>query len=195
MKSTSPAASSSSSTHTSSFAPRASSSSTTGAPLRSGSVTDYRANIERQAREQKSIGGIINYVVYALAAFLILCATLAGYGAYVLSKQIQHQSVTLSDLDTRYTQANRDLNAQIKTVDDTLTDSLNQTRAQISRQQQVILQQQEALNSLMAENTKLTAAANAAESALRQERQTRAYETASLRGRVRALELLNHPEQ
>ncbi len=198
MKSTTPASTSSPS---SSFAPRSTASSTssstaTGAPYqRSGSVTDYRANIERQAREQKSIGGIINYIVYALAAFLVLSAALAGYGAYVLSKQIHHQSVTLADLDTRYSEQNRELTSQLKAVDDTLTDALNQTRAQVNRQQEIILHQQESINTLTAQNTKLAASEAATEATLRQERQYRAYETASLRTRVHALEDLNHPQQ
>jgi hypothetical protein len=120
---------------------------------------------------------------------------LAGYGAYTLSKQIQHQSMTLSDLDARYSEQNRQLDAQIKSVDESLTDALNQTRAQLNRQQEIIIHQQESINALIAQNAKLTDSENATEATLRQERQYRAYETASLRTRVHALEDLNRQSQ
>jgi hypothetical protein len=160
-------------------------------PARGTSVVDYRANIERQTREQKSIGGVLSIVVYVLIGFFVISAALAGYGAYVLSKQIHQQSITVSDLDKRYAAENAALNANLKTTGD----SLIEAQAQIERQQEMIVHQQETINQLIATTNKLIVTTNqltantaALASSIRQERQTRAAETASLRARVHALE-------
>ena len=138
---------------------------------------DYRANVERQAREQKSVGNILAYVVYALIAFFVLSAGLAGYGAHIIFKQLDDQSVTVSDLDKKYTDANQVLTAKLTATEDTLATA----QAQIARQQDIILKQQEDINKLIAATNDNTAAA-------RTERATRAQETANLRERVRELE-------
>jgi hypothetical protein len=144
---------------------------------RPATTVDYRANVERQSREQKSVGNLLSYVVYGLIAFFVISAGLAAYGADVIFKQLHDQSVTVSDLDARYAAANKDLNAKLATTQDTLS----QAQAQIARQQDLILKQQEELN-------RLIAATSDNESAIRQEKQARAQEAASLRERVRDLE-------
>ena len=144
---------------------------------RPATTTDYRANMERQAREQKSVGNILNYVVYGLIGFFVIGALLAGYGTKVIFDRLNDQSATVSDLDARYAAANRDLNAKLATTQDTL----GQAQAQIARQQDLILKQQEELN-------RLIAATSDNASALKTEKQARAQETASLRERVRDLE-------
>ena len=144
---------------------------------RPATTVDYRANVERQSREQKSVGNILSYVVYGLIAFFVISAGLAAYGADVIFKQLHDQSMTVSDLDARYTAENKDLNAKLATTQDTLS----QAQAQITRQQDLILKQQEELN-------RLIAATNDNTSAIRQEKQTRSEEAASLRERVRDLE-------
>jgi len=155
-------------------APRAG---TTTASLRPGGNIDYRANVERQSREQKSVGNILSYVVYTLIAFFVIGAGLAIYGADVIFKQIHDQSVTVSDLDARYAAENRELNAKLSITEDTLT----QAQSQIARQQELIMRQQEDLNRL------LTAIEDNA-TALKAEKQSRELEAASLRARVRDLE-------
>jgi hypothetical protein len=144
---------------------------------RPATTIDYRANVERQSREQKSVGNLLAYVVYGLIAFFVIGALLAGYGTKVIFDRLHDQSATVSDLDARYTAENKDLNAKLATTQDTLT----QAQAQIARQQDLILKQQEELN-------RLIAATNDNTSALRAEKQARAEETASLRERVRDLE-------
>ena len=147
------------------------------ATSRPSTTSDYRANIERQSREQKSVGSLLSYVVYGLIAFFVLGAALAGYGGYVLSQRIHDQGLTVSDIDSRYAAANKDLNAKLATTQDTLS----QAQAQISRQNDLIVKQQDDLNRLIAASNDLT-------KALASERQTRAQENASLRARVRDLE-------
>jgi len=144
---------------------------------RASGVVDYRTNVERQSREQKSVGNILAYAVYALIGFFVLSAGLAIYGADVIFKQLHDQSVTVSDLDQRYAASTKDLNTKLATTQDTLT----QAQAQIARQQDLILRQQEELN-------RLIAATNDNVNALKAEKQARAQETASLRGRVKDLE-------
>jgi len=133
--------------------------------------------VERQSREQKSVGNILAYVVYGLIGFFVISAGLALYGADVIFKQIHDQSVTVSDLDQRYAAANKDLNAKLAATQDTL----GQAQAQIARQQDLILRQQEELN-------RLIAATNDNANALKAEKQARAQETASLRAQVRDME-------
>jgi hypothetical protein len=144
-------------------------------------VNDYRANVERQAREQKSVGGIISMVVYALVGLFVIGGLLAGYGTYVIFKQIHQQSLTLADLDSRYAAQNRALSAQLKASNDSLTESLTQTQSQLNRQQDLLGREEDAVNKLIAANEANT-------TAWRQERQARAAETASLRSRIRDLE-------
>jgi hypothetical protein len=138
---------------------------------------DYRANVERQSREQKSVGNLLSYIVYGFIALFVLVVGLAGYGADVIFKQLHDESATVSDLDARYAAANKDLNAKLVTTQDTL----GQAQAQIARQQELIMKQQEDLNKLIAATTDTT-------TALKQEKQARAQEAASLRARVRDLE-------
>jgi hypothetical protein len=144
---------------------------------RPATVVDYRANVERQAREQKSVGGVLSIVVYVLIVFFVIGASLAGYGLYAITKQLHQQSLTIDELDKRYAAKHEILAGQLNTTIDTLT----RAQAQIGREQELILQQQEAIN-------KLIAADDAASTALKQERQARASETASLRARVNSLE-------
>ncbi len=133
--------------------------------------------MERQAREQKSVGSLLSYVVYGLIAFFIISGGLAGYGAKVIFSKLNDQSHTVSDLDARYSAANKDLNAKLATAQDTL----NQAQTQIARQQDLIMKQQEELN-------RLITAASDNDAAIKQERQARAQDTANLRGRVKMLE-------
>ncbi len=170
----SPASSSSSATAVATTTVRPTPTSSTARPA---STVDYRANVERQSREQKSVGSILSYVVYGLIAFFVISAGLAIYGADVIFKQLHDQSLTVSDLDARYAAADKDLNAKLASTQDTLTAA----QAQIARQQDVILHQQEDINKLIAATTD-----NA--NAVKAEKAARAQETANLRARVRDLE-------
>ena len=144
---------------------------------RPSTTVDYRANVERQSREQKSVGNILSYVVYALIAFFVISAGLAAYGADIIFAKLHDQSTTVSELDARYSAANQDLTAKLATAQDAIT----QNQAQIARQQDLLMKQQEQLNRLMAAATDDAAAIKA-------EKAARAQETANLRGRVRDLE-------
>ena len=145
---------------------------------------DYRANVERQSREQKSVGNILSYLVYALLALFLLSGALAAYGANVIFAKIHDQSQTVSDLDQKYSASNKDLNAKLATTQDSLTQAL----AQIARQQDLIVKQQEDINRLIAATNDSTAALKLEKQARVQETQARLQEVANIRARVRELE-------
>jgi hypothetical protein len=170
---TTPSASPAPSTSTPSAAPARSTPSTT----RAASVVDYRTNVERQSREQKSVGDLLSIIVYTLIGLFVVGASLSGYGTYVIFKQLRQQSVTVSDLDARLSAQNSALATQLQTTVTTLSEA----QAQIGREQELILKQQETIN-------KLIAAAQDNAAAIRTERATRADETASIRERLRDLE-------
>jgi hypothetical protein len=149
----------------------------TASTLRTATVSDFRSNVERQSREQKSVGDLLSILVYTLIGLFVVGALLSGYGAYVLSKQIQQQSVTVGDLDKRLSDQNRALSDQLKSTMTTLSDA----QAQIGREQELILKQQETIN-------KLISAAQDNANAIKTERATRADETLSIRERLRDLE-------
>jgi hypothetical protein len=148
------------------------------ATSRSAPNVDYRANVERQSREQKSVGSILSYIVYGFIALFVLTVGLAGYGADIIFKQLHDQSATVSDLDAHYTKITTDLNTKLSATQDTLT----QAQAQIARQQDLIVKQQEDLN-------RLIAASSDNDSAIKSERQARAQDTGNLRARVKELEV------
>jgi uncharacterized coiled-coil protein SlyX len=133
--------------------------------------------VERQSREQKSVGNILSYIVYGFIALFVIVVGLAGYGADIIFKQLHEQSATVSDLDARYAAANKDLTTKLAATNDTLAEA----QTQIARQQELIMKQQEDLNRLIGETTDNT-------NALKAEKQARAQETANLRARVRELE-------
>ncbi len=147
------------------------------APTRAPSALDYRANIDRQAREQNSVGSFLAIVVYSLLGLFVLGACLAGYGTWALSKQIHQQSLTIGDLDRHYSDEDDLLKARLKTV----SQDLAQSDALAGRQQQIVEQQQATI-------TKLSALTEQLSANLQAERQLRSIETTTLRARVRSLE-------
>jgi len=78
----------------------------------------FQQNIQRQSREQKALGSILSGVALSLIGFILLVALLAGFGGYVLYRQIQRQSVTVDQLETSLTKEIKNLNLGLrKTVD------------------------------------------------------------------------------
>ncbi len=135
---------------------------------------DYRANVDRQAREQKSVVISSPTSCTASLAIFVLTVALAGYGADIIFAKIHDQSVTVSDLDARYAAANKDLNSKLAATQQTLSDA----QATITRQQDLIVKQQDAIN-------KLIAATNQNSADLKKEAASRAQETSNLRARIR----------
>jgi hypothetical protein len=147
------------------------------AASRPSTPVDYRANVERQSREQKTVGNILAYIVYGFLAIFVLTVALAGYGGYTLTRQLHEQSATITDLDSRYDAANKDLTAKLAATQNTL----QQAQAQIGRQQDLIVKQQEDFNRLLTATT-------ANDAALKAEKAARQQDIAILRARVHELD-------
>jgi hypothetical protein len=176
-----PAASTNSSSSSSTTRPATAPASTGGAPASRPALStvniDYRTNVERQAREQRSVGNILSYFVYGLIAVFILGAGLAIYGSVIIFQQLHDESATISDLDAKYALKVSAVDTQLATTQN----SLAEAQAQIQRQQDLLTKQQEDLNRLLAASSD-----NA--SALKAEARARAQDEALLRARIRDLE-------
>jgi TolA-binding protein len=138
---------------------------------------DYRANVDRQSREQKSVGNLLAYCVYGLLAVFVLGAALAIYGSVIIFDKLHDQSTSITSLDDKYAAKVTGLDKQLAATQDTLT----QAQAQISRQQELLNKEQEDLNKLLSQ-------VSSDSDELKAERQSRAQETAALRARVRELD-------
>lgn len=60
---------------------------------------DGKRNIERQTREQRTVNQVLSGITLTIICGIVLVGALAGTGGYVLFKQINQQSVTISDLE------------------------------------------------------------------------------------------------
>ena len=149
---------------------------------------DYRANVDRQTREQKSVGSILAYFVYGLIAFFVLAAGLATYGSVVIFDKLHDQATSISGLDDKYSQKVDELNKRLAATQD----SLIQAQAQNARQLDLLNKQEEEINQLRAA---LNAASSASAEAIHAEAHARSQEAASLRARIRDLEYRTSLEQ
>lgn len=134
------------------------------------SMTDFRRNAERQSREQRSFSTILSSAAYALFFSILLVAILAGWGGYILWKQIENQSVTVAQLDAKYAAETASLKEDLERTHD----QLDKTAALASKQQEQIIR----LSSNLEETS----------SSLRAERQSRTRETAELRAQIKSLQ-------
>jgi hypothetical protein len=178
---TRPAGTASTASTTAASATRPAGTAASPASRAAASSFDYRANVERQSREQKSVGNILAYFVYGLIAVFVLGAILAGYGAYTINKQLHDESTSISSLDAKYTQKVDLLTTELSSTQDQLT----QTQAQLTRQQDLLTKQEEEISQL---RTAISAASSASADAIHAEARARAQEAAALRARIRDLE-------
>jgi hypothetical protein len=165
--------------------------STGGVPPRNSGIPDYKSNIERQAREQKSVGGILSIIVYCTVALLLIGGGLAFYGLYVLKEQVSGQAVTISDLQRKFDAKTTELQNRLLSTQETL----NQALAQMNRENEVIVQQGEQINKLIkvgedqaAALASVNSSLNTTAAALARERSGRVYSTEEIKEKMRHLE-------
>lgn len=107
--------------------------------LNQPSVSDFRKNAERQAKEQHAVGNVLTWVGYAALGAVLLFVALAGFGGYTLKKMIDSQSVSIKQLDERYSdqlaKQQADL-AQLRADTDRLSDQLAATANLMAKQQE-----------------------------------------------------------
>jgi hypothetical protein len=83
-----------------------------------------RTNIDRQAREQRMVNNMLNGVAIAVMCGILFVAALAGTGGYVLWRQIQDQSATISVLETNMKERINGLEDQLSAKDAELAKTL-----------------------------------------------------------------------
>lgn len=115
------------------------------------SFSQYQQNVHRQSREQKAVGSILSGVAITLISLIVLVAFLAGLGGWVLWRQIQNQSVTVAQLDTKFIQENRSLRSDLKQNADTFN-------TQIQAQKQLLTGLQSQIEEIRGQNRKDRAA-------------------------------------
>ena len=141
------------------------------------SINDFRKNAERQRREQRSTATLVSTASYFFLGGLVLIAVLAGFGGYVLWKQIKNQSVTVAQLDTKYAEK---------------VDTLEQNDAQTKK----ALVEQIALNQQQQEKiTKIVVLIEKASTALREEKDARIREIGKIVQRIQRLESRKQQER
>jgi uncharacterized coiled-coil protein SlyX len=153
----------------------------TSATRPAGGGFDYRANVERQSREQKSVGSILSYFVYGLIAVFVIGASLATYGTVIIFDRLHDHATSISSLDDKYAQKDAELTKAIVTMQD----SLSQSNATIAQQRDLLNKQEEEINQLHAA---INSASSATADAIHAEARARANEAAALKARIRDLE-------
>ena len=133
-------------------------------------ISDFRKNTDRQRREQKSVTSLISGVAYALIGGILLVAILAGFGGYVLWKQIQSQAVTVAQV-----------NAKIDEQVAALRAEQEQFKKFAADQAAFDIEVKEKLG-------KISASIDRVASTVREERETRAKDLAAIRKRLGRLE-------
>ncbi len=102
--------------------------------------SQFQQNVHRQTREQRAVSSILSGVAITLLSIIVGVALLAGFGGWVLWRQIQNQSVTVAQIDARFTEEAHLLGQQIKDLAAT-QDQLN-ALTQAQKQQITWLQNQ-----------------------------------------------------
>ncbi|GAB4249925.1 MAG: hypothetical protein OHK005_16810 [Candidatus Methylacidiphilales bacterium] len=74
---------------------------------------NVKKTIERQSREQQAMSHLLNGVAIAFVCGLLLVASLAGLGGYVLYKQLMNQSASLALLETNTLERFTELEARM----------------------------------------------------------------------------------
>jgi uncharacterized protein HemX len=137
-------------------------------------ISDFRRNTDRQRREQRAATNLLSGVAYIFLGGLVLLAVLAGFGGYVLWKQIKNQSVTVAQLNAKVDQQDTELSQRIEQIREEI-------KAQAEAQAATDQQQQDRIGKLASLQEKVAAA-------LREEKDARAKDVVLLAKRLQKLE-------
>jgi uncharacterized protein HemX len=103
---------------------------------------NVKRSVDRQRKEQRAVTSILSGVGLALLLIIGGCTALAGFGGFVLWKQIQRQSVTVDQMEQRM---NREL-ASLQARNAELTSGLESAGAQLAKQLSMLEQAKSQLN-------------------------------------------------
>jgi len=143
----------------------------------SPTISDFRRNTDRQRREQKSVSTLLSGVAYALIGGILLVGLLAGFGGYILWKQIQNQAVTVAQVDAKVDQQV----AALKTDQELL-------KKFASDQSTFDIEVKEKLSKLSAVGDKLSAVGDKTSAAIRDEKDARTKDVAAIIKRLTRVE-------
>ena len=103
---------------------------------------NVKRSVDRQRKEQRAVTSILSGVGLALLLIIGGCTALAGFGGFVLWKQIQRQSVTVDQMEQRM---NKEL-ASLQARNAELTSGLESAGAQLAKQLSMLEQAKSQLN-------------------------------------------------
>lgn len=115
--------------------------------------SQYQQNIQRQSKEQRAVGGLLSGVAIILVGSILLVAIMAAFGGWFLYKEIQNQSLTVSQLQSQINGDIQGLRGNLKDIEGQLDRLATQSAAQ--KQQITWLQGQ--LDAARAQSKKDTA--------------------------------------
>jgi hypothetical protein len=101
-------------------------------------VSDFRKNAERQAKEQQAVGSLLSWVGYTLLGGLVLVTALAALGGFTMFQMIQRQNATVAQLESHYNEVIAKQQADISRLredSDKLGDQLAAATSLMARQQ------------------------------------------------------------
>jgi uncharacterized protein HemX len=103
---------------------------------------NVKKSVDRQRKEQRAVASILSGVGLVLLLIIGGCAGLAGFGGFVLWKQIQRQSVTVDQMEQRL---NKEI-ASLQSRNAELTSGLESAGAQLAKQLSLLEQAKSQLN-------------------------------------------------
>jgi uncharacterized protein HemX len=103
---------------------------------------NVKRSVDRQRKEQRAVASILSGVGLVLLLIIGGCAGLAGFGGFVLWKQIQRQSVTVDQMEQRL---NKEM-ASLQARNAELTSGLESAGAQLAKQLSLLEQAKSQLN-------------------------------------------------
>ena len=103
---------------------------------------NVKKSVDRQRKEQRAVASILSGVGLVLLLIIGGCAGLAGFGGFVLWKQIQRQSVTVDQMEQRL---NKEI-ASLQARNAELTSGLESAGAQLAKQLSLLEQAKSQLN-------------------------------------------------
>lgn len=99
------------------------------------SPVNVRSSIERQSREQRAVGTMLNGVAIAFICGIVLVASLASLGGYVLFKQIRNQSATIALLESNTRERIDNLQSELAQKDAELAAALKENSLRMTNMQ------------------------------------------------------------
>ena len=103
---------------------------------------NVKRSVDRQRKEQRAVTSILSGVGLGLLLIIGGCAVLAGFGGFVLWKQIQRQSVTVDQMEQRI---NKEI-ASLQARNAELSSGLESAGAQLAKQLSLLEQAKSQLN-------------------------------------------------